>query len=89
MNVLHLFKISAFIQKSIFSCKKIKVSFLTNFPFSDMLQEPTVNKWTLDGLGRAKMSTLESSNPKMADRVIYELLFSLTASPEICQAGSI
>ena len=23
----------------------------------------------------------------MADRVIYELLFSLTASPEICQAG--
>ena len=38
-------------------------------------------------LGRAKISTLKSSNPKMADRVIYELLFSLTASPEICQAG--
>ena len=54
-----------------------------------MIQELTVKKWTLDGLGRAKMSTLESSNPKMADRVIYELLFSLTASPEICQAGSI
>ena len=38
-------------------------------------------------LERAKISTLKSSNPKMADRVIYELLFSLTASPEICQAG--
>ena len=50
---------------------------------------PMYARWCFfSNLGRAaKISTLKSSNPKMADRVIYELLFSLTASPEICQAG--